>query len=166
MSCAEWRRGLWVVGYVVRVPCALHWQVDEVYKLLSENYVEDDDNMFRFDYSRDFLQWYAQRCAAPRCAALWHAACCAVLTGGGLGLGLGLGCRALKPPGYRLDWHIGVRSSKSKNLLAFITGIPANVRVYKRYPPPTPTPTPTPQLLQLLQLPCAACCVLRAVCCV
>jgi len=32
-------------------------QVDEVYKLLSENYVEDDDNMFRFDYSRDFLRW-------------------------------------------------------------------------------------------------------------
>jgi len=31
--------------------------VDEVYTLLCENYVEDDDNMFRFDYSRDFLQW-------------------------------------------------------------------------------------------------------------
>lgn len=31
--------------------------VDEVYHLLFENYVEDDDNMFRFDYSRDFLQW-------------------------------------------------------------------------------------------------------------
>lgn len=32
-------------------------QVDEVYKLLTQNYVEDDDNMFRFDYSIDFLQW-------------------------------------------------------------------------------------------------------------
>jgi len=31
--------------------------VDEVYNLLYNNYVEDDDNMFRFDYSRDFLQW-------------------------------------------------------------------------------------------------------------
>lgn len=31
--------------------------VDEVYTLLCENYVEDDDNMFRFDYSRDFLRW-------------------------------------------------------------------------------------------------------------
>lgn len=31
--------------------------VDEVYTLLCENYVEDDDNMFRFDYSKDFLQW-------------------------------------------------------------------------------------------------------------
>jgi len=31
--------------------------IDEVYNLLCENYVEDDDNMFRFDYSRNFLQW-------------------------------------------------------------------------------------------------------------
>jgi glycylpeptide N-tetradecanoyltransferase len=29
----------------------------EVYKLLSENYVEDDDAMFRFDYSAEFLEW-------------------------------------------------------------------------------------------------------------
>jgi glycylpeptide N-tetradecanoyltransferase len=26
-------------------------QVHEVYELLTQNYVEDDDNMFRFDYS-------------------------------------------------------------------------------------------------------------------
>eukprot|EP00457_Paulinella_chromatophora_P005326 gb/GEZN01005343.1/.p1 GENE.gb/GEZN01005343.1/~~gb/GEZN01005343.1/.p1 ORF type:complete len:482 (+),score=82.73 gb/GEZN01005343.1/:28-1473(+) len=32
----------------------------EVYQLLSRNYVEDDDNMFRFDYSSDFLQWALQ----------------------------------------------------------------------------------------------------------
>jgi len=32
-------------------------QVVEVYKLLNENYVEDEDNMFRFDYSSEFLQW-------------------------------------------------------------------------------------------------------------
>ena len=29
----------------------------ELYTLLNENYVEDDDNMFRFDYSPDFLKW-------------------------------------------------------------------------------------------------------------
>eukprot|EP00727_Mastigamoeba_balamuthi_P001543 m51a1_g11386 putative glycylpeptide n-tetradecanoyltransferase 1 (487) ;mRNA; r:10607-12842 len=29
----------------------------EVYTLLNENYVEDDDNMFRFDYSPEFLRW-------------------------------------------------------------------------------------------------------------
>jgi len=28
-----------------------------VYDLLTQNYVEDDDNMFRFDYSIKFLQW-------------------------------------------------------------------------------------------------------------
>mmetsp|Transcript_15164 Transcript_15164/g.20019 ORF Transcript_15164/g.20019 Transcript_15164/m.20019 type:complete len:499 (+) Transcript_15164:63-1559(+) len=32
-------------------------QIDEVYNLLTENYVEDDDNMFRFDYSVPFLRW-------------------------------------------------------------------------------------------------------------
>ena len=32
-------------------------QVEEVYKLLNENYGEDEDNMFRFDYSSEFLQW-------------------------------------------------------------------------------------------------------------
>lgn len=31
--------------------------VEAVYTLLSENYVEDDDSMFRFNYSADFLQW-------------------------------------------------------------------------------------------------------------
>ena len=32
-------------------------QLDEVYKLLTANYVEDDDCMFRFDYSPAFLTW-------------------------------------------------------------------------------------------------------------
>jgi len=31
--------------------------IGEMYKLLADNYVEDDDAMFRFDYSREFLQW-------------------------------------------------------------------------------------------------------------
>jgi len=32
-------------------------EIQEVYTLLTENYVEDDDNMFRFDYSVPFLRW-------------------------------------------------------------------------------------------------------------
>lgn len=32
-------------------------QLEEVYRLLNENYVEDTGSMFRFDYSRDFLRW-------------------------------------------------------------------------------------------------------------
>jgi glycylpeptide N-tetradecanoyltransferase len=32
-------------------------QMQDVYTLLNENYVEDDDNMFRFDYSPEFLKW-------------------------------------------------------------------------------------------------------------
>ncbi|KAJ5075401.1 n-myristoyl transferase [Anaeramoeba ignava] len=31
--------------------------LDEVYELLKGNYVEDDESTFRFDYSREFLQW-------------------------------------------------------------------------------------------------------------
>ena len=67
--------------------------VDEVYYLLYENYVEDDDNMFRFDYSREFLKW------------------------------------ALKPPGYHIDLHVGVRNTANNKLMGFITGIPADVAV-------------------------------------
>lgn len=69
----------------------LHRQ--EVYTLLNENYVEDDDNMFRFDYSVQFLQW------------------------------------ALQPPGFHSEWHVGVRNQKNGKLMAFISGIPATIRV-------------------------------------
>lgn len=69
-------------------------QRTEVYDLLYQNYVEDDECMFRFDYSRDFLTW------------------------------------ALTPPGYLPQFHLGVRSSKSNRLMAFITAVPARVRVY------------------------------------
>lgn len=37
--------------------CSLFFQLKELYTLLNENYVEDDDNMFRFDYSPEFLLW-------------------------------------------------------------------------------------------------------------
>jgi glycylpeptide N-tetradecanoyltransferase len=39
------------------VDISLPEQRDEVYELLANNYVEDDDCLFRFDYSRDFLEW-------------------------------------------------------------------------------------------------------------
>ena len=32
-------------------------QAEELYNLLTQNYVEDDDAMFRFDYSVQFLRW-------------------------------------------------------------------------------------------------------------
>lgn len=37
--------------------CFFVKQLKELYTLLNENYVEDDDNMFRFDYSPEFLLW-------------------------------------------------------------------------------------------------------------
>lgn len=66
-------------------------QVQEVYELLHKNYVEDDDAMFRFNYSPEFLAW------------------------------------ALQPPGYRSDWHVGVRVKGSGKLVAFISGIPSTL---------------------------------------
>ncbi len=65
----------------------------ELYSLLANNYVEDDDALFRFDYSEDFLLW------------------------------------ALTPPGYRNDFLLGVRAASSKKLIAFISAVPANIKV-------------------------------------
>lgn len=41
----------------------------ELYTLLNENYVEDDDAMFRFDYQPEFLRWALQ---PPRWRKDWH----------------------------------------------------------------------------------------------
>lgn len=68
----------------------------ELYILLNENYVEDDDAMFRFDYQPEFLKW------------------------------------ALQPPGWRKDWHVGVRIIKSGRLVGFISAIPGHVRIYDK----------------------------------
>lgn len=65
----------------------------ELYTLLNENYVEDEDSMFRFDYSPQFLRW------------------------------------ALQPPGWRQDWHCGVRVKKSNKLVGFIGATPAEIKI-------------------------------------
>jgi len=44
-------------------------EAKEIYTLLSENYVEDDDNMFRFDYSVEFLRWALK---PPNFLRVWH----------------------------------------------------------------------------------------------
>ena len=33
-------------------------EIDKLYEFLKTNYVEDEDHMFRFDYSKDFLKWH------------------------------------------------------------------------------------------------------------
>lgn len=70
-------------------------QLEEVYKLLYHNYIEDLDESFRFKYSTSFLKW------------------------------------ALTPPGWKADWHVGVRAKESKKLVGFISGIPTTVRVHQ-----------------------------------
>jgi len=44
-------------------------ELAEVYELLNENYVEDEDNMFRFDYSAEFLKWALR---PPGWVQEWH----------------------------------------------------------------------------------------------
>ena len=39
--------------------------------------------------------------------------------------------RTLKAPGWRQEWHVGVRASESRKLVAFISGIPVDLRVRK-----------------------------------
>jgi glycylpeptide N-tetradecanoyltransferase len=53
-------------------------QAHEVYKLLSENYVEDDECMFRFDYSVPFLQWAL---TPPHFNREWHVGVRAISSG-------------------------------------------------------------------------------------
>ncbi|TXG68513.1 hypothetical protein EZV62_003448 [Acer yangbiense] len=78
----------------IEPPTPLSEVCTDVYNLLTDNYAEDDENMFRFNYSKEFLRW------------------------------------ALRPPGYFQSWHIGVRVKSSKKLVAFITGVPARIRVH------------------------------------
>eukprot|EP01091_Cochliopodium_minus_P020187 TRINITY_DN8733_c0_g1_i1.p1 TRINITY_DN8733_c0_g1~~TRINITY_DN8733_c0_g1_i1.p1 ORF type:complete len:453 (-),score=129.79 TRINITY_DN8733_c0_g1_i1:75-1433(-) len=73
--------------------------LNEIYLLLTNNYVEDDDAMFRFDYSTDFLKW------------------------------------ALMPPGWRKEWHLGIKYTKTNKFMAFISAIPAKISMYS-----SPTP--------------------------
>ena len=40
--------------------------------------------------------------------------------------------RALKPPGWHKEWHIGVRVSSNRKLVAFISGVPICLRVRKK----------------------------------
>lgn len=68
-------------------------QLEEVWQLLANHYVEDDDAMFRFNYSVSFFNW------------------------------------ALKAPGWRKEWHVGVRATQSGKLVAFISAIPMTIRV-------------------------------------
>lgn len=73
-------------------------ELQELYDLLYNHYVEDTDGSFRFNYSTEFLAW------------------------------------ALKPPGWKKEWHIGVRTKpteegKTGKLVAFIAGIPVSLKV-------------------------------------
>ncbi|EAT92391.2 hypothetical protein SNOG_00896 [Parastagonospora nodorum SN15] len=71
-------------------------QLEEVYDLLTNHYVEDKDATFRFRYSPSFLNW------------------------------------ALKAPGWKKEWHVGVRATASGKLVAFISGIPISLRVSRK----------------------------------
>lgn len=68
---------------------------EEVRELLQGHYVEDDEALFRFNYSYSILKW------------------------------------AMMPPNWKKQWHVGVRASTSKKLVAFISAVPLEIRVRK-----------------------------------
>ena len=85
-----------------KIPSAYEWfnpdvtnadDVQALYDLLANHYVEDDESVFRFAYPKEFLFW------------------------------------ALTPPGWLRDWHIGVRVKTTGQLVGFISGIPAHLRL-------------------------------------
>lgn len=51
------------------VDLTIEKNLEEVYNLLNENYVEDEDAMFRFNYSRQFLKWALM---PPEFSKEWH----------------------------------------------------------------------------------------------
>ncbi|KAH7156540.1 acyl-CoA N-acyltransferase [Dactylonectria macrodidyma] len=81
-------------------------QIKEVYELLNGHYVEDEAAMFRFNYSPAILRWYD----------LYM-------------LGQSMLMKAMMPPGWKKDYHVGVRATQSRKLVAFISAIPVNLRV-------------------------------------
>lgn len=68
-------------------------ELEDIFVLLNENYVEDRDASFRFKYTREFFNW------------------------------------SLRSPGWKADWHVGVRVRSTGKLVAFISAIPVDLRV-------------------------------------
>jgi len=79
-------------------------ELQEMFKLLEDNYVEDDDNMFRFDYAVEFLRWALM---VPGAFPKWN-----------------VGIR---------DTREGIKGTALYNqLVGVITGIPVTVRIHDR----------------------------------
>lgn len=74
----------------------------ELYTLLCENYVEDDDNMFRFNYMPEFLHWVLK---PPGWNPEWY-----------------VGVRVYK----------AAQPEKRGKLVGFISAIPAKIRVFDK----------------------------------
>ncbi|CCF60763.1 hypothetical protein KAFR_0L01530 [Kazachstania africana CBS 2517] len=68
-------------------------ELDDLFVLLNENYVEDKHSVFRFNYKEAFLNW------------------------------------ALKAPGWKIEWNVGVRVQSTGKLVAFISAIPLTLRI-------------------------------------
>jgi glycylpeptide N-tetradecanoyltransferase len=89
-------------------------EAKEAYDLLNRNYVEDDDNMFRFDYSPAFLEW--------------------ALTPPGHRLEFVVGIRVAPKKKDKEETEKEKKDGPAKKgkLVGFITGVPVDMRVYDK----------------------------------
>lgn len=93
-------------------------ELHELWDLLTNHYVEDDNAMFRFRYSQAFLHWCVVWLSLEyREMNKWILLTCLAC------------CRALMSPGWKKEWHVGVRAKKSRKLVASICGVPTDIRV-------------------------------------
>ena len=100
-------------------------------KIRLSSRLSSQTSLIRFDYSEKFLLWYVTLAKILTKTSF----CCQMITHLSF-----TRChdvtfhhpRALTPPGYKQAWHVGVRQTSNKKLRAFITGVPARVRVKKK----------------------------------
>jgi glycylpeptide N-tetradecanoyltransferase len=94
-------------------------QLDAVYELLRDNYVEDVDEEFRFEYSREFLKWALM---PPGYCKEWHVGVRRVMV---------LSEVDNKKDDKEDNNTLTTQTTLTNNLVAFIAAIPCGFRVRK-----------------------------------
>ena len=98
------------------------------------NYVEDDDNMFRCSCKHIHATVLQATFRALQDLCILHSVGCWIASSGhGCGRRFNYSKEflrwALQPPGFLKDWHVGIRVRASGKLVAFISAVPAQMKL-------------------------------------